>query len=200
MRMIQGLGATAAALAMVGMAVPADASGQRRGNGHGPNQGRGHRGGDRIDGGDLLLGALLAGGVIAIASAAGKKSRNDARYAEDAGPPPSDADAGADHLDDAMPAPPPGNGPALAESDAADACAEAAESRASEYARVARVSDIGSVDPAGNGGWYVQGTIELRDGYRDTAPRHERFRCSVGGSGVPSVRIDNAPDAPPPLN
>lgn len=190
-------GGIAAALAVATMAAPADARDWR-------GRGRWHHRGDRIDGGDVLLGALLAGGVIAIASAASRANRD--RQAEQALPPPQPRyddprydqrpDAGhddggyADASDGPYGRPAPG---ALAGGDAdaaTDACATAAEAEGRGFARVAQVQSIDSVDPDNRGGWYVAGTLALRDGYQGGATRSYRFRCMMPGDGQPNVRID----------
>lgn len=165
------LGGAGVALALVAMAAPAEA--QRWG-------GR-HRHHDRIDGGDVLLGALLAGGIIAIASAADRE-RAPREAAEDAyAEPPADAPG--------EPNVQPTNYIDLADADsAADACAQAAESAALRHARIARVGSIDAIDPSGPN-WLVRGTIELRNDYRSRGTEHG-FRCNIAGAGVPTVRID----------
>jgi hypothetical protein len=181
--MLRTIGMAAAVAASVGLAVPAEA--QWRGG----RPYRHHR--DRIDGGDLLLGALLAGGVIAIASAASNADRQR-RAAPPAEPLPrewADPDGpdgsfdGADRADDDA-APVAAND----EDVAADTCAEAAEEEGRRIARRATVSAVTDVDRAGQG-WFVAGTIALADGYRDAATER-RFRCNLTVGEAPNVRID----------
>jgi hypothetical protein len=171
------------------MAVPAEA--QWRGR-------YPHRHRDRIDGGDLLLGAILAGGIIALASSA-DKARRDRERDEDAPPPPA-ADApvekpgpyvGPEAPEGAASDGDDGAGSPVDVSDedsAVDSCAAAAEDQARAIARLARVTTIGDVRASGNG-WTVRGTIELSESYRQTAARRG-FTCSVAQGGAPNVRID----------
>ncbi|MCW3836289.1 hypothetical protein ACFQ1E_11320 [Sphingomonas canadensis] len=184
-------GVAIAAVTMVAVASPAEA--QRWG-------GR-HRHHDRVDGGDLLLGALLAGGLIAVISSADKAERNR-RDAENydypppprpAPPPPAwlpNSNAPADGYD----APPadygtPSGGYAIANADdAADACAGAALSEGQRLARVASIGAIDAVDPV-SGGWSVRGSILLREDYRKRGTERP-FTCSISGSAAPSVRIE----------
>ena len=181
--MLRTIGMAAAVAASVGLAVPAEA--QWRGG----RPYRHHRSG--IDGGDVLLGALLAGGVIAVASAASRADRQ--RRAEPPAEPlppewtdPNGPDGNFDgsDLEDGDDTPVAAND----EDVAADTCAEAAEEEGRRIARRATVSAITDVDRAGQG-WFVAGTIDLSDGYRDAGtPR--RFRCNLTVGQAPSVRID----------
>lgn len=165
-----------AVLAMVGMAVaavPAEARDERPRR----EQRRDRNRGDKIDGGDVALGALLLGGVLAIAGAGKKK------------PPVGPIDAAY--------VPPPAGAPLAVEEmtadDAADACGQAAESRGSRMARIAQVGTIGSVERSGDG-WLVSGTVTLRDGYRDAVGRSGRFHCTLGTRDVPQIRFDGEPE------
>ena len=170
-----------AALAMAGMvaaAVPAEAREDRSRREHRRDRDRG----DKVDAGDVALGALLLGGVLAIAGA-GKKKRPagpvDAAYV----PPPANAPGSAAPL-------------AIEEmsaDDAADACGQAAESRGVKIARIAQVGTIGSVQRSGDR-WLVSGTIGFRDGYRDAVGRSGRFHCTLGTSDAPQVRFDGEAD------
>ncbi|MGC6400896.1 hypothetical protein ACNI3Q_09990 [Sphingomonas sp. FW199] len=189
-------GGMAAALAVASMAAPAEARDWRGRGGWGHDR---HRG-DRIDGGDVLLGALLAGGVIAIASAASRNNRERDVY-RDAPPPPPRPQADFDdvgYTDDGYADVPHGpygrpasGGIASGAADAAtDACATAAEAEGRGFARVAQVQSIDAVDPDDRGGWYVAGTLGLRDGYQGGSTRSYRFRCMMPGDGQPNVRID----------
>jgi hypothetical protein len=171
-------GSAAAAVAMLGMAASAEAQHRGRPRHH-----------DRIDGGGFLLGALLAGGVIAIASAASRADREREAVAEDYDvpppPPPQDYAEPADGADaGAAPAYP----NVADEDDAVDACAAAAEDQGRGSARITHVANIQAVEPAGNG-WTVRGTIELSDSYR-AEPRKHSFRCAIAEGGAPNVAIE----------
>jgi len=80
------------------------------------------------------------------------------------------------------------------EDQAVDACAVAAERQGREYADGARVVDIVDVDRDSQG-WVIDGTVELREGYRDSATREERFRCAVTFDGLRDVRIAGLDDS-----
>src|SRR5690349_7820918 len=111
---------------------------------------RWHR--DRIDGGDVLAGALIIGGIAAIASAASKQGRNERAPAA---PPPvpddrqgyagdeADRTAGLDR--------------------AADMCADAVERGPNRVASVDEVARDGD-------GWAVSGALETGAG----------FSCRIG--------------------
>ena len=71
---------TAAALALLGSVSMAATPAMARGWGGG--WGGGHRHNDRIDGGDVLAGILIIGGIAAIASAASKASKPQRDYRE----------------------------------------------------------------------------------------------------------------------
>jgi hypothetical protein len=133
---------------------------------------RWHR--DRVDGGDVLAGALILGGIAAIASAASQKDRQDR---EPAPPPPvpndrqgytdraGDSDVGLDR--------------------AADMCAQAVDS---ERSRVDFVDNV----TRDRDGWSVSGALV------GGAP----FSCRIGNDGqVGAVNVGNqgadaAPAAP----
>lgn len=188
MKVLRMLGGTAAVVAMLGMALPADAQSNRgRYRGH-----HGHHRGGGIDGGDVLLGAILAGGIIAVASAANRKREQPVETYEPAPPydgsyEPAPYNGGGY---DAAPSPagePGGYGDAATD-EAVDACAAAAEQQGQGFARIARVTSIDAVDPVG-ASWAVRGMLELRDDYRAAATPHA-FRCMLTGQDAPSVRID----------
>jgi hypothetical protein len=168
-------GATLAVVAMAMTAVPADAQW------HGPQRHHDH---DHVDGGDVLLGALLAGGLFAILSSA---KHHDAPppevAADDQAPPPPAGDAGPD----GHPAPPP---QARTDEEAAvDACVASAESEGRRYARIAKIDKVSIVDAVASD-WIVRGTLGLRDDYRAPATDHRDFTCRVGERGVEQVTID----------
>lgn len=78
------------------------------------------------------------------------------------------------------------------EDQAVDACAVAAENEGREQAGNARVVDITEVNRDSRG-WVVEGTLALRNGWRDRA-REERFRCAVTFEGLRDVRIAGLDD------
>lgn len=156
-------GAALGVLAMAMSVVPAEAQW------HGRERHHDH---DRVDGGDVLLGALLAGGLFAILSSA---KHHDA-------PPPEVA------ADDQPPPPPPPQARTDEEA-AVDACVASAESEGRRYARVARIDKVTIVDAVASD-WIVRGTLGLRDDYRTPATDHRDFTCRVGERGVEQVTID----------
>lgn len=153
--------------------VPAWSSADEIYNGHRWRRYRNHR--DRIDGGDVLAGILVIGGIAAIASAAEKNRdpranrrdypRDDRRY--DYRNDGRERDYGAGYRSN-------GRG---AMDRAVDACA-------AEAARNGRVDEIFDVERI-DGEWRVKG--DYRDG--------REFTCSVDGSGRAYVgssdRADN---------
>jgi len=105
-----------------------------------PAQARGyHRDRDRIDAGDVIAGALIIGGIAAIASAANKDRRwrggYDDRYAS---------------------------------RDAVDQCVRAAQRQANRYGGWARVTDVTRIDRVRDG-YVVRGrvVVERRGSWHD---------------------------------
>lgn len=129
-----------------------------------------HHRGNGIDGGDVLAGLLILGGIAAIASAADKadKRQNDS----DAPYPEPDDRASAPRYGDAPERDyQPGNGGIDA---AVDTCVQEVE-RADR-----RISSVDTVQRDGEG-WRVEGQV---GNGRD-------FACSVGGNGrIRSVTVD----------
>lgn len=126
---------------------------------------RRHRHGGGIDGGDILAGVLILGGIAAVAGAIENNQRdNDYR---DYPPPPQQEERYEYRGGDTQ-----GSGSGLDR--AADICVDAIE----------RTSDpVGSVDSVRRGpsGWDVDGTL------RDGTP----FACTIGNDGqIQDVRID----------
>ena len=163
-----GLGVAVALLAtsMPAMARPGYGWG---GGWNGPGYGHGWGGGHRyrhrggLDFGDFLLGAVIIGGIAAVAADAsnrGSSSRRDGAYGNRG----DDADQ---------------NG-------AVDACAAAAERQASRYSSDARVTDISMVSRDGDG-WRVEGTVASDDGrdYRDS----RSFQCGVRHGRVDFLQL-----------
>lgn len=170
MRVVRLAGGSLAALAMMGMAAPAAAGDRPK---------RHHRHKDKVDVGDIALGAVLLGGLLALTGSK-KKRAEPIAYA----PPPEplpEAAAGPIAVED------------MTADDAADACAIAAEGQGAKMARIAQVAEVTSVDRSGEK-WFVAGTIQLRDGYREARGRSEGFRCSIGSRSVPEVRIAGEPE------
>ena len=130
---------------------------------------------DRIDGGDILAGILIIGGIAAIASAASKKDR-DRRYedrdyrSENPRYDNRRSDERYDERDDR------GSGDMQS---AISACSDAAERQAG---RDARVSAIDSVIRDG-AGWRVEGELANSD--------HRTFLCGSSNGRVDFVQLDN---------
>jgi len=175
-------GAVAAIAAMsIGM-VPAEAQW------HGAPRHREH---DHIDGGDVLLGALLAGGLFAILSSGKHKqpAPEPVEAADDQAPPPVATGPEVDNVGAGG-----GNGAApprirTDEEAAVDACVASAESEGRRYARIAKIDKVTIVDAVASD-WLVRGTLGLRDDYRTPATDHRDFTCRVGEKGVEQVTID----------
>lgn len=175
-------GGMTAAIAVLGMAVPAEA--QRRGDGRGHGRHH-HRGGDKIDVGGALLGAALIGGIIALASSEKKRSERaeiyeadyDAAQPETGSPVPE------------MPAPYAAEYDGLYDTDAAaDRCASEAETLGQNYARLSRVSSVRSTLWNGRS-WVVKGRIELAESYNDDMKRTADFRCVLRAGQQPQVNF-----------
>jgi hypothetical protein len=126
-----------------------------------------HRGG--VDGGDILAGALLFGGIVAIASAASKAQR-DREVRENYPPPPPNPDERYDYQ-----APQSRDYRAGGLNQAVDNCVGEVERG---NARVASVDNAGRTAD----GWHVSGQL-------DTG---RSFDCSVGNDGrVRRVDVGN---------
>jgi len=148
---------------------------------HGPR----HRGHDHVDGGDVLLGALLAGGLFAILSSGKHKTpAPEPIGAADDQPPPPVVSGGDGNGD--------GGVPPRARTDeeaAVDACVASAESEGRRYARVSKIDKVTIVDAVASD-WIVRGTLALRDDYRAPVTDRRAFTCRVGEKGVEQVTID----------
>jgi hypothetical protein len=170
-------GAAIALTATSVSAVPAEAQW------HGPPRHREH---DHVDGGDVLLGALLAGGLFAILSSG--------RHKETA-PPPEPIGAVDDQAPPPVAVPDTGganSAPPRAKTDeeaAVDACVASAESEGRRYARVSKIDKVTIVDAVASD-WIVRGTLALRDDYRAPVTDRRDFTCRVGEKGVEQVTID----------
>lgn len=202
MRVVKLLGSAMAGAALVGVVLPANAQSWRGGWHRGPYR---HYHGDRIDGGDVLLGAVLAGGLIALVSSANKPKPvavpRDVPPPEPAydAPPPAESDGDApppaygDENAEAEAPPPPGGGDyadsAFDEDSAADRCAAAAEEKGQAFARIARVSDVSDVRREGPS-WLVSGRLEFADSYRERQRASRGFRCTLSDGVEPRVQFD----------
>lgn len=193
------LGSAVSAAILVTSIAPAQARGPYRGHHSGWNGGWHHR--DRgIRGGDLLAGAVILGGIAAIAGMSARKDRQlDEEIAD------RDRDAYADRSDDGewrggdpgwrgdsaagTGAPADNDARVIRDEDAAvNACAEAAEDEAHAYGDDASVRNIGDVQGEGTE-WRVRGTVETRNGYRDRASARG-FTCTVRYGQIEAVRLD----------
>lgn len=154
------LSAATAAFLTVSAAAPAEAR----------SYGRHHRHHDRIDAGDVLLGAILLGGIVAVASAASKDRGGNDRWDRE------DRDG---------------------ERAAVEQCADAAEREAQRRSRDARVTDITDVQRSGES-YRVRGVIDYRSGDDDSDDRrwddyrdNSRFTCTVRYGRIQDLRIDD---------
>lgn len=124
-----------------------------------------YRRGDGIDFGDVVLGAIIAGGLYAAVTAAQKDKAGDKVYSGDPRPQKLDADR-------------------KAEDQAADLCADAAEREAAKAGRDESVEQISDVARDGDG-WRVEGRLEDRSRYQDGRP----FVCGVRFGKVDFVQL-----------
>lgn len=135
---------------------------------------RHHHRGDGVDGGDLLAGLLVIGGIAAIASAASKadKERRDGDYTRPEG-------------DQRPPAPRYGEAPARGYQPGTGSIDAAVDSCVQEVERAdRRISSVDSVQRDG-AGWRVEGQV---GNGRD-------FACAVDENGrIRSVTVDGRAD------
>jgi hypothetical protein len=142
---------------------------------------RWHR--DHVDSGDVLAGALILGGIAAIASAVSKKDRQDREPA----PPPAVPDDRQGYADDG-----PSHDAGLDR--AADLCANAAEQKGN------RVDFVDNVSRDGDG-WAVSGALEGGAGFACRIGNDGQVRdVTVGGPRAEADTRDDDGDgnAPPP--
>lgn len=178
MRVFHKLAGSAVAFALVaGSASPALA--RPHGSWGGGWGGGHHRHHDRIDGGDIVAGAVVLGVIAAIVSS-GSKAKRDREAAETRYP------------DDRYPSEPARRddrraGAISSEDEAVDACAMAAEQRAGQAASVRDIARVGKSPD----GWDVEGVIEQRSGWRDRSADRRDFTCSVRFGEVDSVYIED---------
>lgn len=132
------------------------------------------------DAGAVIGIAALIGAVAVIASSA-SRDRRESRYPDADERYPSREDD-RDYRDGAYSGTMDGD-------EAVNACASAARDRAeSERGGYAEVRDVDPVR-ATEDGWAVDGRIELRRAYRDSAGEALRFSCDVEGGRVANVYI-----------
>ncbi len=173
MRVVAMLGTLVSGLAMVAMATPAEA--QRWHGGR-------HHDHDHISGGDLLLGALLGGAVVAIAASDNHNERERVETIDRDAPPPNS-------VPPETPAPDSARFDGMYDEEAAaDRCSVQAEIFGSHYAHVAHVTRVSETVWDG-GSWLVKGRLELADSYRDTARRTRDFRCTLRRGTEPDVEF-----------
>ena len=120
---------------------------------------------DGIDTGDVIAGALIIGGIAAVAVAAskGRDSRYDARYDDRYDRGGDYARGGYDYSDRRFNS-----------RDAVDQCVRAAQRQASRYGR-ARVTDVTTIDRV-RGGYEVRGRLVVEErGYRRGRDDWDRY-------------------------
>ena len=141
--------------------------GHGHGHGGGWHHGRGHGGDD--DFGNFLLGAVVAGGIIAIASAASRQKKA-------VGLPEGDADGRDGRSGDGR------RDWSDGQSTAASLCAEGVEGMVSRGADPARVDDIGHVASDGDDRYRVEGRLD----------NGKAFACGVSRGAVTYVEISDS--------
>lgn len=157
---------------------------------------RHHRRGDGFDLGDAIVGAVVAGGLIAVLSSASKKKKENEERPLDSGWEPE-----GDWNHDGTYGRPGGGDWGWQDRDwknrtneeraAISTCAREAEDLGSRYGREARVNDIRGVDRQG-GEYRVSGRVELRGADRDDSRRDESFYCYVRNDRITDFRFESA--------
>ncbi|MDQ0249984.1 hypothetical protein J2W22_002048 [Sphingomonas kyeonggiensis] len=192
MTVLKLVGVAAGAVAMAGLAMPAQAQAQERWR---PSR---EVKKDKFDLGDAIVGGLVVGGVLALISS-GKKKAHDVAPAEervpiDTGPVEESrygepAQPGGGPIAE-TPAPDSARFDGLYDEDAAaDRCAMETETLGERHARLARVSNVTSTVWNGKS-WVIKGQVELANSYRDTNKQSHGFRCSLRRGSEPVVTID----------
>lgn len=156
---------------------------------------RRHHRGDGFDLGDAIVGAVVAGGLIAVLSSASKKKKEEEQERPlDSGWEPEgdwnrdgtygrDGDISWQDRD--------WKNRTNEERAAISTCAREAEDLGSRYGREARVNDIRGVDRQG-GEYRVSGRVELRGDDRDDSRRDESFYCYVRNDRITDFRFESA--------
>ena len=161
---------------------------------------RHHRRGDGFDLGDAIVGAVVAGGLIAVLSSASKKKKENEERPLDSGWEPE-----GDWNRDGTYGRPGGGDWGWQDRDwknrtneeraAISTCAREAEDLGSRYGREARGNDIRGVDRQG-GEYRVSGRVEMRGDdradSRDDSRRDEGFSCYVRGDRITDFRFESA--------
>ncbi|MBB4633218.1 hypothetical protein [Sphingosinicella soli] len=160
---------------------------------------RHHRRGDGFDLGDAIVGAVVAGGLIAVLSGASKKKKEqedrplDPRW-EPEGDWNRDGTYGGRDSDISW-QDRDWNNRTQEERAAISTCAREAEDLGSRYGREARVNDIRGLERQG-GEYRVSGRVEMRgddrDDRRDDSRRDESFSCYVRGDRITDFRFESA--------
>lgn len=142
--------------------------GNGRGYGYGGGYGRGYRHRDRIDGGDILAGILIIGGIAAIASAASKNARDNRGYENQTSRYPDNQrnDDYSRNSSNEM-------------QSAIGVCADAAEQRAGRNARVEAISSV----TRDQDGWRVEGNL--------SGATQNSFVCSATNGRVDFIQLDD---------
>jgi hypothetical protein len=166
---------------------------------------RHHRRGDGFDLGDAIVGAVVAGGLIAVLSSASKKKKEEEqeRPLDSGWEPEGDWNRDGTY---GRPGSSPGNSDwgwqdrdwknrTSEERAAISTCAREAEDLGSRYGREARVNDIRGLDRQG-GEYRVSGRVEMRGDdradSRDDSRRDEGFSCYVRGDRITDFRFESA--------
>lgn len=156
---------------------------------------RRHRRGDGFDLGDAIVGAVVAGGLIAVLSSASRKKEAERDRPLEPGWEPEgdwnrdgtygrDGDISWQDRD--------WKNRTNEERAAISACAREAEDLGSRYGREARVRDIGNVDRQG-GEYRVGGRVEVRGGDdRDDRRSDDNFICYVRNDRITDFRFESA--------
>jgi hypothetical protein len=181
-------GGMAAVLAMTSLAIPAEA--QSRGDRRGTHGRHHHRGNDKIDAGDVIVGALVLGGIAALIGGEKKRREKQAIYQAD-----YETDEAGNPLPGSSPVPEV-PAPDAAEYDglydmeaAADRCASEAEAQAQNYARLSRVTAVTSTTYS-FGKWIVKGKAEFAEDDNGADARTQRWRCSLKAGQQPSISFE----------
>lgn len=156
---------------------------------------RRHRRGDGFDLGDAIVGAVVAGGLIAVLSSASRKKEEERDRPLEPGWEPEgdwnrdgtygrDGDISWQDRD--------WKNRTNEERAAISTCAREAEDLGSRYGREARVRDIGNVDRQG-GEYRVGGRVEVRGGDdRDDRRSDDNFICYVRNDRITDFRFESA--------
>ena len=129
--------------------------------------GYGHH--DKLDVGDVIGIVAVVGLIAAIASSGKSKKRREAGVDD------RDYNSG-----------PYKSGSLNSENTAVDACALAAEDRAGKMSSVREITKVS----ANSDGWDIEGVVEQRDDWRQTASQMRNFNCVVRQGSIKAVFVD----------